>query len=248
MQTTSDAIYAETGRFPLYIRHQVKALKYWLRILKLPETHPVKQTYYTLRNLDSIGQQNWCTKIRKLLDLLGKLNVWAEQSIVDCEIFITECLITLQSKFKYDCMHRIKQSVYNEGKLRSYQIYKDHFELEPYLLDVKDTRYRTALTRFRLNSHNLGIEIGRHSKPKIPLNNRICAKCDTGLVEDEIHFLLVCTKFGARRRVLFDTLIHFIPQLQTLPREDQFKEILRCRDIPCLLQLGKFIHEGFNIT
>ena len=59
-QTTNDAVYAETGRVPINIRLQVKALKYWLRILKLPDEHLVKQAYNTLRYLDSLGQLNWC--------------------------------------------------------------------------------------------------------------------------------------------------------------------------------------------
>ena len=49
-QTRSDAVYAETGKIPLYIRNKIKALKYWVRILNLPEMNPVKNSYCTLKN------------------------------------------------------------------------------------------------------------------------------------------------------------------------------------------------------
>ena len=38
-QTTSAAVYADTGRVPLRIHWEVQTLKYWERILNLPNTH-----------------------------------------------------------------------------------------------------------------------------------------------------------------------------------------------------------------
>ena len=37
------AIYGDTGRFPLIIRKPIKAVKYWCRILKLSQSHPVRK-------------------------------------------------------------------------------------------------------------------------------------------------------------------------------------------------------------
>ena len=41
--------------------------------------------------------------------------------------------------------------------------------------------------RFRISSHNLRIETGRHEKPKIPSEDRTCLKCNLNEVEDEIQ-------------------------------------------------------------
>ena len=76
----------------------------------------------------------------------------------------------------------------NSGnKLRTYRLFKDTFDLEPYLLNVKNTSYRVALTRLRVGSHSLAIEVGRFHKPiPLPINDRLCSICQS--VEDELHF------------------------------------------------------------
>ena len=57
-QTPTPAIYWDTGRFPLIIRQHIKAVKYWCRILKLSQSHPVRNAYNMLLELDAIGFTN----------------------------------------------------------------------------------------------------------------------------------------------------------------------------------------------
>ena len=57
-QTPTPAIYGDTGRFPLIIRQHIKAVKYWCRILKLSQSHPVRNAYNMLFELDGIGFTN----------------------------------------------------------------------------------------------------------------------------------------------------------------------------------------------
>ena len=46
------------------------------------------------------------------------------------------------------------------------------------------------MTERRLGMLNLEIVLGRYEG--IPLEERVCKLCDSGLVEDEMHFVLVC--------------------------------------------------------
>jgi hypothetical protein len=56
---------------------------------------------------------------------------------------------------------------------------------------VVNIKFRTALVKFRVSSHNLMIETGRYDK--VERNNRIsCTCCDQNVVENEYRFLLVC--------------------------------------------------------
>ncbi len=48
------------------------------------------------------------------------------------------------------------------------------------------------MCKFRISNHKLDIELGRHKSPPIPAHQRICSKCNAGVVGDEIHFLLEC--------------------------------------------------------
>ena len=47
-----------------------------------------------------------------------------------------------------------------------------------------------AIAKFRLSSHNLRIETGRHMRPVTSVDQRKCLNCNTDNVEDERHFLL----------------------------------------------------------
>ena len=73
-----------------------------------------------------------------------------------------------------------------EGKkLRTYRLFKTDFRLEHYLLEVTNPSHRVA--QYRLSSHNLGIETGRHTKPPKTQEQRLCLYCRNGCVDDEIH-------------------------------------------------------------
>ena len=71
-QTTSAAVYADTGRVPLRIHWEVQTLKYWERILGLPNTHILHRCYLQLLSLDKSGQVNWCANVKNLLCSIGE--------------------------------------------------------------------------------------------------------------------------------------------------------------------------------
>ena len=73
----------------------------------------------------------------------------------------------LESNFKEKSMNKIQNRGKN-GKLTTYRSFKNSF-----IGNHIYQRLRTALTIFRLSAHNLAVERGRHTKPKIPLSNRI---------------------------------------------------------------------------
>ena len=52
----------------------------------------------------------------------------------------------------------------NEGKLRTYALFKTHFQKKKYLSVIKDTEIRKCFMSFRIRSHKLEIERGRYKK------------------------------------------------------------------------------------
>ena len=79
--------------------------------------------------------------------------------------------------------------------LRTYYLFKDDFCLESYLININDYVVRKCLSKLRMSSHSLEIEIGRHKNPKVPVDQRICNKCVLNVIEDEFHFLVICPKY-----------------------------------------------------
>ena len=54
-QTTLVTIYGDTGRYPLFLKHQILALKYWIRLISLPRSCYLRIVYNSLASLDFIG-------------------------------------------------------------------------------------------------------------------------------------------------------------------------------------------------
>ena len=246
-QTPTDAIYAETGRLPIDIRHKLKLLKYWIRLMSLPASHIVKKAYNSLYLLHSLGQKNWCTSVRQLLRSLNLYEAWERQEVLDESILIHQATETLVSSHINQCLSKI-QNCDSTMKLRMYKTFKHQYTMEPYLTDVRDTRYRVALSRFRLSSHNLEIELGRHTNPKTPVESRICKHCHLQETEDEIPFLLKCPKFLNLRLPLKNCAQLYFPDFENLPTESQFNLLMTTKDLDLLIQLGKYIYAGFEVS
>ena len=68
-------------------------------------------------------------------------------------------------------------------------------------------KFRKAIARIRASSHNLGIELGRHSRPiPTPINERLCIYCSSNSIDDELHFVLNCQKNINERNTLLSQL------------------------------------------
>ncbi len=80
----------------------------------------------------------------------------------------------------------------NGNKLRTYMTFKTEFGHEGYLDNVERLDDRKYLARLCTSSHNLKIETGRHTRPKTPVENRVCQHCN--ILEDELNFLLMCNQ------------------------------------------------------
>ena len=126
----------------------------------------------------------------------------------------------------------------NSNRLEMYSRYKHEFELENYLDFIKDKRFRFALTKFRLASHDLAIERGRYEN--IGRNERICRYCNGNFVENEYHFLLVCPFYRElRQRYMKPYYCHW-------PTLNKFEDLMCKRNKNTVLNLSKFIYFAFK--
>ena len=118
--------------------------------------------------------------------------------------------------------------------------------IEPYLnLDLPKNLY-SSIARFRLSSHNLQIELGRHKRPYVEPNNRTCQRCNLNSVEDEVHFLMVCPKWEPHRLKLMHTAMAHISDFLVLRQNQQFQEILSSKVPEINIALGHFLYSTLN--
>ena len=195
ISTNLCGLYGELGRIPLKTQRKLNILKYWIKLLKLQQDSVPKKIYLLLKddankNMTYNGS-NWAFQIKSILESIGLAFIWYNQLEMDIPF----------SLIKQRIMDMYYQSWYsdinNSNRLITYCRYKHDFAFENYLDVLKENKYRVALTRFRLSSHDLNIEQGRYDN--VPRHERICKCCRTNVVETEYNFLLVCPLYRELR-------------------------------------------------
>ena len=117
---------------------------------------------------------------------------------------------------KYQIINIYKQDWYriinNSPRLETYNLFKLELEYEKYLSVLTEKKFRLALARFRISSHELHIEHGRHTNT--PRNQRLCLHCNNQQIENEHHFLLICQKYTQLRKKYLPRFYHTWPTVQ----------------------------------
>ena len=123
--------------------------------------------------------------------------------------------------------------------LRTYALFKTDYRLENYLLLLPNRSQRISVACFRCSSHQLRIETGRHVKPKLPPEKRTCQYCNTGEIDDEMHFLTVCQFHKPERREIFEHLPN------DGNRVNDFIRIMTFKDPDIIARTGRYLHRAF---
>ena len=236
--TPSVFIYRELNIYPLKLRRYLRIFKYWLKIIELPDTEPVKSVYNILKEdiIDSPDTVNWVSLLKKILYESGLGLLWENQlSLPENKSYYT-------ALFKDRIQDIILQN-FNEDleKISNNRLYKhiDHdFYGKDYLTEIKYNHLRIALSRLRLGSHNFMVERGRWTRPPLDHPNRICKECDE--LEDEFHIFFECTRYGLLRK-------QYLPSyLLNRPSMEKFIDYLHKAKGDDLLKLSVFIFKVFK--
>ena len=176
---------------------------------------------------------NWDYQVKGILDSLGLSHIWIHQFEMDIPF----------SLIKQRIFDMYKQTWYatinNSNRLLLYACYKHDFNFETYLNFTSENKYRIALTKFRLSSHDLAIERGRYQN--IERSERIFRHCNGNFVENEYHFLLVCPFYrDLRRKYLKPYYCHW-------PTLNKFDDLMAKTNKKVILNFAKFIYLAFRL-
>lgn len=230
-------LYGESGRVPLYVMRKVHMFRYWIKLLKSNESSLEKHVYQMLRhdadNNITYNNLNWALHIKTILETLGLSNFWISQDI----LINQENCYSILSVIKQRIFDQYKQIWYsdinNSQRLISYSRFKHTFELEAYLDNIKNRKFKIALCRFRLSSHKLEIERGRYHN--IPRSERICKFCTQNVVENEYHFLLTCPLYTHLRKQYLKQYYYRWPTL------NKFDKLMGSTNRNEILNVSKYI-------
>ena len=101
---------------------------------------------------------------------------------------------------------------------------------------------------FKLRSCSLptciAIETGRYTRPKTPLNERLCKFCNTNSIEVETHFLLECELYSDLRQSLFEKALELNDSFINLNSNEKLNFLMQTKDIQ--FQLSSSVYKMFR--
>ena len=196
-----------------------------------------------LNRLHNLGFTTWVTDTLKLYGNFERTcNISLDQ-------FCSQSKFWIKSKLKRYAKQQYAKdwceemdAIGPDKKLRTYVLFKSDHKIEPYLR-LPVPKYRFAIARFRCSSHNLPIELGRHTRPrKTDLKDRLCKSCS--VLGDELHHVTACKKFDSLRKDLYDVVTKFKPNFHKLSDLNKFKCIMKSKEKAIIQCFGYFIYKS----
>ena len=188
-----------------------------------------------MKKISNLGFNTWYGRVCEL----------ARQNGIDIEWMPDENEITIavSNTFKGQWYSNLNNVVLNPI-LRTYKYLKTEFRMEPHLNLVTDLDTGKQWRNWG-RAHTFEIEKGRYTRPKTPLENRLCHTCN--IIEDEIHFLVGCRLYAGEREKLFVEILNSFPEFQNMDDFGKFVCMLSYPDPKLLTIFGKFIHNCFRL-
>ena len=143
----------------------------------------------------SFSHQKCC-----LLKYLGFNYVWHTKGTMSVNKLTYASKRNLLDIYEQYCYNRFLFSYSKNNKLQMYGKFKQTICLENYLFANLDKSTVSKFTKLRISNYRLEVVVGRYSCT--PNQLRLCKTYDLNAVEDEFHFICVCTRGYQKVRAL----------------------------------------------
>ena len=132
------------------------------------------------------------------------------------------------------------------GQLRTYSKFQPSSMPGVVSYLVKDLSWseKRLIAQIRTGNHKLRIETGRHCRPRLQPEFRVCLVCNTDQVEDEQHFIADCNAYSNIRSKYLP--VETGPAPHTAHGVDYIK-CLTSTDTQQLRNVSRFIKEAWVI-
>ena len=225
--TPTAAVSADLGWTPSRIRRQVSMIRFWNKVIAMPDYRLTKQVFIWDR---SFKRQNWNANVKKLFIEMGCVEKY--ENVVHMQPSLAWALL-------YDNFCKKWSDTVNlSAKLRTFKIFKKVPRTESYVL-LPNRELRSVIARFRTGVLPLEIETGRWRG--VPENERLSKMCNCNEIENEIHFILYCHFYQKERFAFFN-------QLKKLNDFLNFSDTVKLTFLmsdEIIVKTGKFILEIF---
>ena len=231
--TSTMGVHVELGRFPIDINVHSSMLKYWTRLITLPESRLVSHCYWSLyNNPDTAKSDPWLNSIKNLIFSTGQYYIWNNQSELKImgKKFTKRPLSYMCQTIKDQFIQQSTTKMESESKLVFFKNSKNTLGVSHYLTTIKNRTHRVLLSKLRLGVLPLEIEIGRRTG--VARENRLCKLCNTNKVEDEIHFIFECNALQSYRSPHLDLLSDSLPMFKVFDSKQKLTFLYFNEDAP----------------
>ena len=97
-----------------------------------------------LLELGGIGFTNWCSCIHSVLERTGLDQTWESQNIGDTN----KCMLLFKESIVRIFTQQWRKDIESSSKLRTYELVKKYFCVEPYILHTMGNHLITAMARY----------------------------------------------------------------------------------------------------
>ena len=217
-------VHVELGRFPIDVNTNLAMIKYWFRLICLPENKLVSRCYWN--SLKSIGESDpWFSAIKNIIFSCGQYELWSSHSEMS-NLYLNNIAKSscdyikrnLKDQFLLNAVLKMDQEVKLEP-FKKLKIHTNAYTVSPYLTKINSFLKRSLLAKLRLGILPLESETGRRFG--VPRSERICKQCDSGEIEDLEHFLFVCPKFAIPRLTYLVHLSKISPFVQSYSNKEK---------------------------
>ena len=196
-------------------RTRIRMIRQYSRMLNMEDSRLTKRIMLWDRRLNSSGTvSSWSNEIKLILDQCNLSSVYSSNHSFHLKTVIE----SISNKFKQDQCNFLRTECAKMPKLRTFMLFKEFGATAPHLTKPLNFFQRKTLSKLRLGSLELRIDLGRYQRPALKIHERNCLACSKDSlvkpVETEYHFLFGCKANDFLRREWF--------QKMTLPENFQY--------------------------
>jgi hypothetical protein len=231
-------VFSSSGSFKAATENLVERANRAIFALKQYDTRTNVQL--SLKLFDSLVMPiiRYCSEVWSLF-LIGGINESNFMKILN---------LKMSQRYEHNWMAQVGLSpTFNNisaavNTLRTYTLFENN-----YIIAEKNFKRRQDMSRLRISAHSLIIETGRYCRPPLSPENRVCPCCNSGAVEDELHFLLKCPIFEHERHELMNS-IDDVTNTTLLNETELFKVLMGLNggDTEFVAPVLEFIHKCFE--
>ena len=226
------AINGDVGWLGSRIRRKINMLRLWNRLLNFVDSRLVKKVFmWDVRKRRSVG--SWSSDIFKIMLELNLIHSYENLLPVDLGV--------AKRQLHENYISAWKNEIIDTPKLRTYCLFKELYETEPYVYKVHNRRERSLLSQFRCGILPLKVETGRYTQ--VPLEYRLCLLCEENCIEDEMHFFFDCSFYYNLRLNFLEYIMDMYPTFPELNRNEKLK---MCMSNCLVKHTAKYITDCVN--